>query len=318
MANIIDRTGETKIMKNGINTTIISYRKWEDIDVKFDDGYIAYNKDYGAFKKGSIKNPNIKTKSNNLINRLGEINYNIYGTKLEIIKYNNYDDVDVKIYDKDNTVIKNTRYNNFKSKHMFSTYDKTINNIGYIGKPIFSKDEETIPMCKLLSYLYWVGMIDRCYKNSNRLRTYEDKFVCEEWLNYSNFKIWFDKNYYEITNKKMQLDKDILVKRNKIYSPSTCIFVPNDINMLFVKADNIRGDLPIGVHHNRNRNCYASKLSINNKSKYLGRFTDAQEAFNVYKMHKEAYIKEVADQYKGSIPEKLYNAMMIYEVEITD
>ena len=47
-----------------------------------------------------------------------------------------------------------------------------------------------------------------------------------------------------------------LVHGNKIYSPSTCIFVPQRINTLFVKKDMNRGDLPIGVHWDKSRNKY--------------------------------------------------------------
>ena len=318
MSNKKDKINEVNLMKNGMKAKIIAYRNYEDIDVKFEDGYISYNKNYGAFKRGSIKNPNIKNKSKLLMhNRLGEITYNKFGRKLEIINYNNYDDITVKIYDKDFTTIR-TRYKYFKNKNIFSPYDKTVYNVGYIGLPLFKDNESYEKLSELKSYKFWVGMLDRCYYSKRKLPTYKDCSVCEEWLCFQNFKIWFDNNYYEIENQTMNLDKDILVKGNKIYNPVNCIFVPHDINMLFVKANSIRGDLPLGVYHDYTRNCYASKISIKNKTKNLGRYYNKEEAFNAYKEFKEKYIKQVADDYKDKIPKKLYEAMYNWEVEITD
>ena len=61
---------------------------------------------------------------------------------------------------------------------------------------------------------------------------------------------------------------------------------------------------------------------LNNNGKRIrhkiGRFDTPEEAFYAYKQFKENYIKEVADEYKDSIPQKLYEAMYRYEVEIDD
>ena len=87
-------------------------------------------------------------------------------------------------------------------------------------------------------------MLRRCYdeKLHKKYPTYIDCKVCEEWLNFQNFAKWYYNNYYEIENEKICLDKDILHKGNKIYSPDNCVFVPNNINVLFVKSDKSRGD----------------------------------------------------------------------------
>ena len=113
------------------------------------------------------------------------------------------------------------------------------------------------------------------------------------------------------------MDKDILIKGNKIYSSETCVFVPERINLLFIKNDRIRGDLPIGVSYDGNR--YKSQCK-NGTHKYirLGTYDTPEEAFQIYKQYKENVIKDVANEYKGKIPEKLYNALMNYKVEITD
>lgn len=58
--------------------------------------------------------------------------------------------------------------------------------------------------------------------------TYEGCTVCDEWLYFSNFKKWFDENYIE----GFQLDKDIIIRGNKVYSPQTCCFVPKEINII--------------------------------------------------------------------------------------
>jgi len=51
---------------------------------------------------------------------------------------------------------------------------------------------------------------------------------------------------------------------------------------------------------------------------YLGKYKTAEESFYAYKKEKEKYIKYYADLYKNNIPEKLYRAMMDYEVDIND
>lgn len=158
-------------------------------------------------------------------------------------------------------------------------------------------------------------MLNRCY--SGKYPTYEDCYVCEEWLNYQNFAEWFYQNYYEVDNEIMNLDKDILYKGNKVYSPETCVFVPQRINTLFIKSNKIRGDLPIGVTSKNNKFMTRCKNGQNEKI-YLGTFNTIEEAFKSYKEYKEKLIEQTANEYKEFIPYVLYEAMCNYEVEIND
>ena len=163
-------------------------------------------------------------------------------------------------------------------------------------------------------------MLARCYdpKYTQKHPTYKQCEVCEEWHNFQNFAQWFENNYYEIDKQVMNLDKDILIKENKIYSPETCVFVPQNINKLFTKRDNNRGNFPVGVSYNKSSKKYKSYCNTDKKQNFLGYYTTPEEAFQAYKQFKENYIKQVADEYKDLIPEKLYNAMYEYEVEIED
>lgn len=196
-------------------------------------------------------------------------------------------------------------------------YRPTIYGIGYLGEGKYKPSNNgEITHC----YRVWRAIIQRCYdeKFHKRQPTYKDCRVSEEWLNFQNFAKWYEENYYEIEGEKMQLDKDILIKGNKIYSPSTCIFVPSKINVLFTKANRIRGELPIGVYFDKEKNKYRSQCYINNKKVRLGRYKTIEEAFLVYKNFKENHIKEIAEYYRDYIPNELYQAMINYEVEITD
>lgn len=148
--------------------------------------------------------------------------------------------------------------------------------------------------------------------------TYQEVVVCEEWHNFQNFAKWYYENYYEVNGERMELDKDILYKNNKVYSPETCFIVPQRINNLFVKTNAKRGSCPIGVHEHKN-GTYVVQCEFNKERKrYLGCYQTKEEAFYVYKHEKEKYIKEVAEEYKGLIPNELYNAMYNYKVEIND
>ena len=114
------------------------------------------------------------------------------------------------------------------------------------------------------------------------------------------------------------LDKDILQKGNKLYSKETCCFVPAEVNLLLTKSDKSRGEWPIGVYFNKPSNKFMARLRINGKMKYLGLFTTPDEAFQAYKLAKEAQIKVVAQQWQHLLDERVFQALMVYEVAIDD
>jgi hypothetical protein len=116
--------------------------------------------------------------------------------------------------------------------------------------------------CTSESYIKWHDMINRCYnaKFHERQPQYKGCTVCEEWLNYSNFKVWYDQ--HKISGMSLDLDKDILFKGNKVYSPETCCFVPHAINTLFLNSKKSRGDLPVGVSYSERDQKYRAEMSF--------------------------------------------------------
>ena len=218
---------------------------------------------------------------------------------------------EIEFQDEHKYVAKNMRYDYFKNGRLQNPFDKTVFDVGYLGKNyITSKNKK--------AYNTWSGMLERCYdeKYKTNKPTYKDCYVCSEWLDFSKFLEWYNENVYEIENDQIHLDKDIIKKGNKCYCPEYCIFVPRRINSLFTNGTNVRGDLPIGV--NLDRTTYRARLSTLNGRIDLGHFKNVEDAFNAYKIAKEQYIKQIADEYKEKIPQKLYDAMYKWKVEITD
>ena len=167
-------------------------------------------------------------------------------------------------------------------------------------------------------YDRWKAMLCRCYSNNyqGKQPTYIGCYVCEEWLLFTNFKKWYETHY----RLDYHLDKDILFKGNKLYSPETCSFVPQEINKLFTNRKNDRGNLPIGVCYSKKYNKFTSQINIDGKRKNLGFFNNDKEAFYAYKKEKEKNIKEMAEKYFKDrlITENIYNAMISYKVDIND
>lgn len=302
-----NRTNEEKLNNQGVKMKIINYRGTNDIDVEFEGGFIRYGVKYGSFKKGAIDHTDY-TK------RLGTTIQNQAGSKVTVIDYKNSDEVIIKF---DNGYITTVPWGNFKIGSIQSPYCKTMCKTGYLGEGQYTPQDQW--------YNYWRAMIERVYrKNHFAERWYSAVGVCEEWHNYQNFAQWCADNFYKVKDSKMNLDKDIIVKHNKIYSPQTCVFVPHFINTLFIRAENTRGDLPIGVYWHERDQEYRAQCSYidveigKRKNKWLGGYDNSDDAFNAYKSFKENHIKYLANYYKEYIPENLYNVMINYEVEITD
>lgn len=51
--------GETNIANNGMEMKIVGYRDATDIDVEFADGTIVNHVNYGAFRQGAVRCPDI-------------------------------------------------------------------------------------------------------------------------------------------------------------------------------------------------------------------------------------------------------------------
>ena len=242
-------------------------------------------------------------------NKTGEKHITNEGYNIEIIEYFNYCNCTIRF--KNGTTLKNKRYVNILSGKIKNPYHLSIFGIGYIGEGKY--DSLSKP------YKIWFGMMQRC--NSEKLQekrpTYKGCTVAEEWYNFQNFAKWFDENWKPYMDNSWQLDKDILVSRNKIYSPETCCFVPQEVNCLFTKSNSSRGEYPIGVKLNRNGR-FNARLRRDNKEKHLGYFDTIDKAFKAYKTAKEDYIKEVADKWKPFITPETYQAMYSYQVGITD
>ena len=248
-----------------------------------------------------------------IINRDGETNISKFGENMKIINYKNRANFDILL--EDGYIKHCTCYNNFKNGSIKNPSLVSLFGVGYLDVEYGNGVSNSV------SYKTWLHMLSRCYnKKEKKYKFYGGcgVYVCDEWLSYKVFKEWFDKNYYEVLNDKMNLDKDILNKGNKIYSPNNCIFAPSKINKLFTKAKKIRGSYPIGVCYHKPNKKYTAVITKENKSIYLGCFDDSTSAFYKYKKEKENYIKEIADKYKYEIPQELYDALYRYEVEESD
>ena len=269
--------------------------------------------------------------SRNKIDRTGETNISNEGCIMKIIEYNNNCDVIIEFEDEHKYRV-HTSYQAFKKGECKNPFYPSVYGHGYLGidkngevsKTYESKDGKTV---NTWEYDRWRKMLIRCFDNKYKEKkpTYKNVTCCDRWLCFANFLEDFEilkQEYNWNKDEKLNLDKDILYKGNKLYSLENCVLVPQWINSLFIKRDASRGVYPIGVTYNKKSKKYQARCHINGKLKGLGYFITPLEAFNAYKIAKEQEIKRIANDcvLKGYITKdsRLYNAMISYQIEIDD
>ena len=195
-------------------------------------------------------------------------------------------------------------------------YSPSVYGVGIVGTKYLASVKGVITK----EYVLWQSMLQRCYSDTYKKKrpTYEGCEVSENFKYYEYFYEWCHKQI-GFDNKDWQLDKDLLIKGNKVYSESTCVFIPKNINLLLVKREPSRGEYLIGVCWDKRGKAFKAQVNKNKGgSEHLGYFKTELEAFRAYKKAKESFIKEQAEKWKGKIDERAYEALMNYTVEITD
>ena len=232
----------------------------------------------------------------------------------KILKYNDTTNVEIKFLNTGfETVVRlgNIKSGGVKDPHLPSVY-----SIGIVG----TKYPPTINGIHTKEYVLWADMLRRCYSATLKKKrpTYEDCKCSEKFKSFEYFYEWCHKQV-GFGVEGFELDKDLLVKGNKVYSESTCVLIPAEVNTLLTKRTNSRGEYLIGVNWCKRGKAFRAQVSKNKgKRERLGYFKTEIEAFNAYKTAKESFVKEQAEKWKDQIDPRAYNALMKYTVEITD
>lgn len=178
-------------------------------------------------------------------------------------------------------------------------YHRGLCGIGYSGMKMNTEMRHSV------SYYRWKNMIQRCYDKKVHKKykpEYKDKSVCEEWLNYSNFKIWFDEHFVPSKNNQIDLDKDLLVQGNKVYSSETCVLLLHYQNTMFEGRDDCIFENEDGTY------CVDKKKSST--------YDTYEEALEVVATRRQEKIQNNAKKCKGSIPMCAYEAMLNWDVRL--
>lgn len=191
---------------------------------------------------------------------------------------------------------------NLKKGRVKYPFHSSIYGRGYFGVGKYKASENGEPT---KVYDLWKSMLCRAYgiEFHKMNTTYKDVEVCEEWYNFQNFAIWFyeESNYHE----GYVLDKDLLSGSKKVYSPQTCVFVPQALNNFLTNKQVSNTSGCTGVHWNKQAKKWQVYIKdvTTGKRKHLGYFINIEEASRAYKSEREKYAKIWRGRMKGVLPD---------------
>lgn len=186
-------------------------------------------------------------------------------------------------------------------------WKRTVFGIGYLGCNDADATRD--------NYIYskWANMMQRCYdEETHRLKPYYAPCTAEiEFQNFSNYREWHKEN--AMGDRKVDLDKDVLIRGNTVYGSETCTLIPHFTNTIF---ENRGADTNIVLNNDTGK--YDVTMSILGNREEVGTFDTEEEAKQGFIDYKQDYIRKYAKKCKGKVPNKTYEAMVNWVVETAD
>ena len=197
-----------------------------------------------------------------------------------------------------------------RKRHVKNCYKPDLFGVGYFG---IGEYKSSFKGKNTEEYESWKGMMERgyCPKLKEKLPTYRDCTVHIEWHNFQVYADWYTSQ--EFYGLGYTLDKDLLVRGNKHYSPENCTLLPRGLNSMLSAPSRSKVGLMLGVRKEGRK--YSSRIGLGSfKRKYLGTFETELEAHEAYVIARERYIKNKALEWANRIEWKAYKALMEWEV----
>lgn len=154
-------------------------------------------------------------------------------------------------------------------------------------------------------YTRWRSILSFCYSERviNANPSYEGCYVCDDWIYFSRFRAWMEKQDWEGSD----IHRDFPFGRSRCYSPETCIFLPTLVSGIVNIRNSGKSELPLGVYFDSSRNKFRVTLKANNKTITIGRFDHPNEAHKAWLIAKAEAIKELLPDYENN--QKIYSGI---------
>lgn len=226
-----------------------------------------------------------------------------YGGSCTVLEYRNSSSVFIS-HDDEFRHVMEVESRNLRLGQVLNPYHRSVYGVGFLGN---GKYKSKIAGKKSPEYALWSGILQRGhssdFKESNP--SYKNVSVCSEWHNFQVFAEWFNNQPFARV-EGFQLDKDLLIPRNREYSPSACSFVPGSINSLFNEGAQCKSSQMIGVTKISRRKPFVARAMVNGAAVRIGSFETEEEAYAAYAKAKKDYVLKVAEEYKSVLHPKVY------------
>lgn len=198
---------------------------------------------------------------------------------------------------------KNPRPRKYKSGSQGLTYGVGINDLPYVVKLINRETKPWVEVYYCKFYATWERMLRRAYQRdwSTRHPSYTGVSVCAEWLHSSIFAGWMSGQIAKEGSEVLHLDKDILLPGNKEYSPTTCAFVPQFLNMSLNICERGSGSMPKGVRSSTLKDGetrYSWRVKAASGKLGKGGLTCKWEAHRAWQLARASVIEQAIEKYK--------------------
>lgn len=243
--------------------------------------------------------------------KVGDVFPTNEGGSVTIIEYKKWNHVVIKHNDCHGH-ISIAQSGHIKRGTVKNPYHKSVFGVGFVGhgsySPSFMGKDTKI-------YARWRNMLMRCYDKScqKKYPTYIGCSVSDEWHNFQNFAEWCE-SQPNAQADGFQLDKDLTIAGNKVYSPSACSFVSREINCLLNDHGAARGMYPQGVSMDKRSGKLVAQINIDGKVTKIGWYSDPDEAHKAYKAVKEEHVRRMAKKHKAELSQEVYKSLMSYVV----